>query len=250
MNILTSGCSFTQWPEHPGGPNTCWPRYLQELEPAWNIKNLGEAGAGNQYIGDSVMRHIIENNHIKYNYVLVMWSGVSRLDYLTGLEDPDWFELFNSYGFYRRVDSCPNKLGYIFSGGQMGTWFGNSVAEKMFREMYKVSSPLSLATINVMEMLKLQAFLKSKGIRYKFMSYVNYWGTGDNLSRNGDFGVGAFPEIERLLTDMDWNNWLFSQGRDGIYELARDTNNFQPDNFHPGDETQKSWAKLVRKSLS
>jgi hypothetical protein len=210
---------------------------------------LAEAGAGNQYIADSVMRHIIENPKTQYDYVLVMWSGVSRLDYLTGIEDPDWLELFNRYGFYRRVDSCPDKLGYIFSGGQLGTWFRNPVAETMFREMYKVSSPLSLATINVMEMLKLQAFLKSKGIRYKFMSYVNYWGTGEDLSRNGDFGVGAFPEVERLLTDMDWSNWLFTRGRNGIYELARDTDNFQPDGFHPAEATQRGWAEFVRKSL-
>jgi hypothetical protein len=65
MNILVSGCSFTQWPEYVGGPNTCWPRYLGELEPGWRIKNLGEPGAGNQYIADSVIRHIIENPLIK-----------------------------------------------------------------------------------------------------------------------------------------------------------------------------------------
>jgi hypothetical protein len=250
MNILVSGCSFTQWPEYVGGPNTCWPRYLAELEPNWRIKNIAEPGAGNQYISDSVMRHIIENPLIKYDRVLVMWTGVSRLDYLTGLEDPSWNELFNSYGFYRRVDSCPDKLGYIFSGGQMGTWFNNPVAEKMFREMYKVSSPLSLATINIMEMIKLQNFLENQGIDYKFMSYVNYWGDGENLSRNGDFGVGKFPEVQKLLRTVDWSKWIFTDdNRNGIYEMAVRDSNLQDDRFHPAESTQRAWAGLVRQRL-
>jgi hypothetical protein len=250
MNILVSGCSFTQWPEYVGGPNTCWPRYLGELEPTWRIKNIAEPGAGNQYIADSIIRHILENPLIKYNKVLVMWTGVSRLDFLTGLEDPHWNELFNSYGFYRRVDSCPDKLGYIFSGGQMGTWFNNPVAEKMFREMYKVSSPLSLATTNVMEMIKLQNFLENQGIDYQFMSYVNYWGRGENLSRNGDFGVGEFPEVTRLLRGVDWSKWIFvDEHRNGIYEMAMRDQDLQPDGFHPAETTQRSWAQLVRDRL-
>jgi len=250
MNILISGCSFTQWPEYPAGPNTCWPRYLQELEPTWTVKNIGEAGAGNQYISDGIVRHILENPRIQYDRVLVMWSGVSRLDYLTGLEDPAWQELFTNYGFYRRVDGCPDKLGYIFSGGQMGTWFANPIAEKMFREMYKVSSPLSLATINIMEMIKLRGFLESRGIDYRFMSYVNYWGLEDNLSRNGDFGIGKFPEVQRLLQDMDWSKWIFTdERRNGIYEMAVANNDLQDDRFHPATATQQAWAELVRQKL-
>lgn len=250
MNLLVSGCSFTQWPEYVGGPNTCWPRYLGELEPNWKIKNIAEPGAGNQYISDSVMRHIIENPLITYDKVLVMWTGISRLDYLTGLEDPAWNDLFNSYGFYRRVDSCPDKLGYIFSGGQMGTWFNNPVAEKMFREMYKVSSPLSLATINIMEMIKLQNFLENQGIDYQFMSYVNYWGDGENLSRNGDFGVAKFPEVQKLLRTVNWDKWVFTNpNKDGIYEMAVSNNNLQDDRFHPAESTQRAWAGLVRQRL-
>ena len=41
MKILISGCSFTQWPEYPGGPNTCWPKYITGHE----ITNIGEAAA-------------------------------------------------------------------------------------------------------------------------------------------------------------------------------------------------------------
>ena len=252
MNVLISGCSFTHWPEtpEPDAPNICWPKHLQDIEPTWMIKNVAEPAAGNQYICESVIREIVENPNTKYDCVLVMWSGVSRLDYLTSLEDPAWDEMYDSYGFYRRVASASSKLGYIFSGGQLGTWYNNPVAEKMFREMYKVSSPLSLATINIMEMIKLQNFLENKKINYRFMSYVNYWGDEDNVSRNGDFAINKFPEIQGLLSEFDWSKWIFTdENRNGLNELAVANNDFQEDEFHPGNATQAEWAKLVYQQL-
>lgn len=245
MNILVSGCSFSQWPQYPGGPNTCWPRYLSEMEPSLNIKTVAEAAAGNQYICDSVIRSVLEETP---DMVLVMWSGVSRLDYLTSLEDQAWNELFDSYGFFRRLPD--GKLGYIFSGGQLGTWFKNPVAHKMFYEMYKVSSELSLATINLMEMVKLQNFLKAKGIPYRFMSYVNYWTTEKEVSPNGDFGVYNHPELNRIIDEIDFSQWIFAgEGRQSIYDVAKEMNSFMPDGFHPGEEAHKAWAARIKSQI-
>jgi hypothetical protein len=244
MKILVSGCSFTQWPEYPGGPNICWPKFLKEINPEYEITSVAEAAAGNQYICDSVIRATAEKS---YDQVLVMWSGVSRLDYLTSLSDPAWEELFNSYGFFRRIPNA--ELGYIFSGGQMGTWFKNPVAHKMFYEMYKVSSPLSLATINLQEIVKLQGHLKSKNIPYRFMSYVNYWTHGTDLSPNGDFGVLDYPELNYLLREIDFSQWIFGEDNRCIYDIAKDMNNFQADGFHPGDDAQRRWAELINRVI-
>jgi hypothetical protein len=247
MNLLISGCSFTQWPEYPGGPNICWPKFLKDQNPDWTIENLAEPAAGNQYIADSVIRSVIKT---RPDHVLVMWSGVSRLDYLTSLEDPAWERLFDSYGFYRRVEDCPNQLGYIFSGGQMGTWYKNDVAHKMFYEMYKVSSPMSLASINLMEIVKLQNFLQNKGIPYHFMSYVNYWNSKEHVSPNGDFGVMAFSELNDLISEIDFDPWIFAdQQRNGIYELALQQKDFQPDGFHPGIPIYQQWANTINDHL-
>ena len=247
MNILISGCSFTQWPECPGGPNTCWPRFLSELRPSDSITSVAEAAAGNQYICDSIIRTILEQpDH--YNQVLVMWSGVTRLDFLTDVSDPNWSALFDSYGFYRRLPG--DKLGWIFSGGQLGTWFKNPVAHKMFYEQYKVSSELTLAYTNLMEMVKLQNFLENKKIPYKFMSYVNYWNDVERVSPNGDFGVFRHPELKYVINELDFNNWIFrNKQRDGVYELAKELKNFADDGFHPGSATYKKWAEFVNTKI-
>ena len=246
MKLLISGCSFTQWPEYPAGPNVCWPKYLGQLDPSLEIKTVAEAAAGNQYICDSVIRSVLEE---RPDQVLVMWSGVSRLDYLTSLEDPAWDELFDSYGFYRRLPD--GKLGWIFSGGQLGTWFKNPVAHKMFNEIYKVSSELSLASINLMEMIKLQNFLDAKNIPYKFMSYVNYWTTEKQIGRNGDFGVLNHPELNRIINEIDFSKWIFADdaSRKCIYDMAMEMNSFAEDGFHPGDAAHEVWAQLVKSRL-
>jgi len=249
MNILISGCSFTQWPDAPGGKNICWPASLAGLDSALNITTKAEAAAGNQYIADSIVSELVSQPDNHYDLVLVMWSGVSRLDYLTSLEDPSWNSMFDSYGFYRRLPG--DKLGYIFSGGQMGTWFANPVAKTMFREMYKVSSELSLAHINLMEMVKLQGFLKSRNQKYMFMSYVNYWNAEDHVSRNGDFGVYKYPELAHLINAIDFDQWIFSnEQRDGIFEMAKAMDSLQEDRFHPALEANNAWAELVYKRIT
>lgn len=247
MKITIGGCSFTSWSEQPNGPNTCWPRHLQQLRPQDHIELLAEPAAGNQYICESVIRSVL---HERPDHVLVMWSGVSRLDYLTSLEDPAWERMFDSYGFYRRIPPG-NKLGYIFSGGHAGTWHGNPVAVQMFRQMYKVSNQLSLGYINLMEMVKLQSFLVGKKIPYHFMSYVNYWNDQPWISRNGDFGVMQFPELKFLIDELDFDQWIFADSnRSCIYDVAKKLNSFTEDKFHPGDLAHTQWAELVNQRLS
>jgi hypothetical protein len=250
MNLLISGCSFTHWPDSPGSPkNVCWPAPLAKLRPDLNITNLAEPGAGNQYIANSVVRYVLENPG-KVDMVMIMWSGVSRLDFLTDISDPSWHALFDNYGFYRRIESCPGKLGYIFSGGNYGPWYLNSDTTALFRQMYKVSSNLSLAHINLMEIVKTQFFLKAMNMPYRFMSYVNYWNTDEHCSPNGDFGVLAYPELKPLIDGIDWTQWIFANDRrDCIYEMAKTVGDYNGDRFHPGDITNQEWAKLVNSHL-
>ena len=246
MNVLISGCSFTHWPETPGSDkNICWPSHLQRLRPECKITNLAEPGAGNVYIANSVVRYVLENSG-NVDLVLVMWSGVSRLDFLTDLTEPSWHRLFDNYGFYRRVETCPNALGYIFSGGHYGPWIQNQDVQTLFKPMYRVSNDLSLAHVNLIEIIKCQSFLQASGIPYRFMSYVNYWHHGDYCSPNGDFGVLKYPELSPLINAIDWSNWIFqNSNKDGIYEMAKSVEDYHGDQFHPGASTHRAWAELV-----
>ena len=78
------------------------------------------------------------------------------------------------------------------------------------------------------------------------MSYVNYWGDDDYVSPNGDFGVNRFAELKYLVDEIDFEQWIFTNdNKDGIYEMAKATNDFMQDGFHPGTATHQQWAKLI-----
>ena len=250
MELLISGCSFTFWPQEPGSiENICWPSHLAKLRPQDSITNLAEPGAGNLYISNSIVDEISKHPK-RYDMVLIMWSGVSRLDFLTDLTNPGWEDLFVDYNFYRRVPNATNKLGYIFSGGNMGVWYQNATGRRIFNELYKVSGNISLAYSNLIEIVKCQEFLKSRNMPYRFMSYVNYWTTEGYMSPNGDFGVLAFPELKALIAQIDFSRWIFSDDkRNGIYEMAKSAEDYHGDRFHPGAETNRRWAEIVIQQL-
>ena len=80
MKILISGCSFTQWPEYPGGPNICWPGYLQKLLPNDELTSIAEAAAGNQYICDSIIRETLQSSScdVVWCYSLRLFNQLGR----------------------------------------------------------------------------------------------------------------------------------------------------------------------------
>ena len=69
--VLTNGCSFTAWSEYKN-----WPGHLPNN---WDVTNIASHAAGNQWICDSTIVKTINND---YDLVLIMWSGLTRIDTL------------------------------------------------------------------------------------------------------------------------------------------------------------------------
>lgn len=247
MNILVSGCSFT-FCHNDGGnwtgsyvPNH-WPNHLDKR---FKVTNIGRFAARNQYIANGVISELSQKD---YDHVLVMWSGLTRLDILTDVSDSTWLDILKEYHFYGVLKNT--KLAYVFSGGLNGSWRdADSLINKMFNNTYKMSSRPSLATNSLLEMIKLQNYLKHRNINYHFMSYVNYWNDKENLI-NGNFGLFQYPELQYLIKQIDFSKWIFSDKQyNGVYELALKNNDFYDDNFHPGLSADKAWAELINSYL-
>lgn len=252
MYILTSGCSFTSDAHYPN-----WPAYLDKNH---EVTNLAYPAAGNQYIANSI---ISELQRQQYDHVLVMWSGLTRLDFHTDLFDEGWRNILKDYVFFKQLPD--SELAYVFSGGRRGSWQGaDSLIKNIFHTQYRVSSDLSLVTHSIMEMLKLQSYLKSRNIRYHFMSYINYW-TDRQYVDNSNVGVYQYPEIEHLLQAIDFDRWIFADdNKNGIYEMSIQMQDFidsgkyrhlwkHPENrpgTHPGLKASERWANLVDQRLA
>lgn len=224
---LSSGCSFTAG---------CWEEQLNK-----HFKHYDSAypGAGNKYIADSII-HLTSQEH--YDCVLVMWSGLTRLD--TPITNHSYF---GNYFNQSLLGQTAANTKYIMSGGQVGNWLNDPMAKLLYENIYKFMSFQDLALMSLLEMVKLQGYLKSKNIKYYFMSYINYWNQSqDWTSPNLDQGLNNYPILNDTIKQIDFDQWIFlNDNKDGVFELAQSNNDFLDDKYHPGATTQRIWGEFI-----
>jgi hypothetical protein len=234
MKILASGCSFTAgWSE----PRANWPSRIHRGDA---VKNLAYAGAGNRYISQSIVIELLHNLEY-YDLVLVMWSGLQRMDMM-----------INNI-VYDHLDSHKISVGGSYCYGFLGDAYSHKHNEVLLqsasKEMFKLSNEETLGCASLIEMINLQNFLKANSIPYRFMSYVNYWGDAAQVT-NLNFGVHKYLSCSQLAKHLDFDNFLFyNDSHDGFYEFARDKNMIADDGFHPTLQAHIEWADFIREQL-
>ena len=72
--LLAGGCSYTN---RPTPDITFWPEFVAE-DLNLECINIGKSGAGNDFIFNSIVRGIAENDDIEL--VVVLWTQIFRLD--------------------------------------------------------------------------------------------------------------------------------------------------------------------------
>ena len=231
-NILISGCSFTA-----SNNNHDWPANLI----GHTVTNLAYPGAGNKYIADSIINKVSQTS---YDLVLVMWSGITRLEFPVA----DAI-LFSDYVCKQNI----NHNWYIMSGGIAGSWQDHQMTTTLFKNIYKFLSDEQLAIMSLGEIIKLQGFLKNKNIKYYFMSYLNYWNQDKRwMSPNCDKSLSNFENLQPLISQIDFSQWIFlNDNKDSIFDLATELNSFIPESkFHPGETANAEWAKIVLNKIN
>jgi hypothetical protein len=223
MKILTSGCSFTY---------NAWPKFLEGHQ----VTNIGFPGGGNKYIADSII-HELSQNH--YDLVLVMWTGLTRLD----LPVTKNIKLFDDYPHGHEI----GPVNYIFSGGLVGSWTSHPISKLLFENIHKIMEVDDLMLMSLLEIIKLQGILKGKNLNYYFMSYVNYWKSPDEwIDDRYHKGIDSYPILVPTIKEIDFDQWIFLNNcKDGVFELAKNMNQFQEDNWHPNDVVNKLWAEKI-----
>jgi hypothetical protein len=204
--------------------------------------DLSLPGAGNKYIADSII-HYVNQSH--YDIVLVMWSGLTRLD--IPLSDTSWFDNYTNKSYLEMAGGTH----YIMSGGQVGNWLEHPMAKILFENTYKFTQFKDLALLSLLEMIKLQYFLQSKNIKYYFMSYINYWNQPEDwVSKNLDCGINNYPILDNIIKEIDFSRWIFlNENKDGLFELAVQNNDLLDDDYHPAKTTQNQWGEIVVSKL-
>jgi len=221
MKILTNGCSFSRGP-------TAWPNHIAKWMSA-DLVNLAQAGAGNTYVSRSTMTELQKRS---YDLVLIMWTGLERID--IQVEDID---LFDSTPYTSKYQSSrndwPEKIvwpvndqDYVEKNWVFGCGHINSdpfvLKSQLFEQQYKYQGLENHAARSFLDILGLQSYLRCRSIPYAFSFYKNY-------VTDIAYFVDQL-EQSRIYTDVN------------IFDLARSLNDWDPDGVHPGPVAQETWA--------
>lgn len=225
--LLVNGCSFSRGPDS-------WPYYLSDL-CNFDLVNLAQSGAGNTYIQESTIEELAQRN---YDYVIVMWTGLARIDfkvhditlfkdsaYTSGYQKTrnDWAEK----NIHPVNDQDYVSDNWAFSCGHVN--LEQAMTESsLFTGIYRHLHSKEFAYHALQKMIALQSFLKAQNINYLFTFYQDY--------------VNELAQQEDLYKLLDQNNMFIEKN---IYNIACSNNDTDQTN-HPGKITHKQWAELLK----
>lgn len=94
-NLYTFGCSMTSYN---------WPTWADILGREFNYyENWGRSGAGNNFIFNSIIECLTKNNLDNNDTMIIMWSGITRIDYYQMNEWTHYHSIFDK----KLPVSCP-----------------------------------------------------------------------------------------------------------------------------------------------
>ena len=228
MNLLVNGCSFSRGPES-------WPYFIK----CTNLTNLAQAGAGNSYIHEST---VFELSQRSYDYVIIMWSGISRVDFK--VEDSKYFNDSSFTSKYQKQrNDWPGKVIYPINDQDFvdDNWvFGDGiinnekslVSKNFLNGIYKYLGNDEFVYHFLQKVVALESFLKSQRIPYLFSFYKNYL---DELTKSPLFDI---LDKDCMITDIT------------LADISATYNSYAEDRLHPGVFAHKFWADIVNKKIN
>jgi hypothetical protein len=224
MRILTNGCSFSRGP-------TAWPNHVARWMSA-DLINLSQAGAGNTYISCSTITELQKRS---YDLVLIMWSGLERID--IQVENIDLFDSTVYTSKYQSLQNdwetkviCPiNDQDYVeknwvFGSGQINLDPG-ILQTRLFEQQYRYQGFDNHAARSFLNMLCLESYLRNQGIPYVYSFYKNY-----------------LPQIQQYV-DQLYHPCIYNASN--IFDVAHALNDWESDGVHPGPRAQEMWARTL-----
>ena len=228
---LIVGCSYIENldSKHCVGPEQVSPRFVLR----------GSSGAGNQSIAARVAYECSYNN---YDRVIVLWSGIFRLDFPVGqplhktapvrLRGKHKYEYFTEMG---------HTVWYHSGGWGLSGCSENS--PEFFRNFctaqYRGATPQYLSEMSLLSIMQTQCFLNQHNIPYD-MSFI--YDVNQNYTEPAvEPGCGKLYQESAYFNLVDWKKFTPAVAP---YEFAKTIDDgFEPDGFHPKFNTMNKWFK-------
>jgi hypothetical protein len=222
MKTLIVGCSYVE--------NLTW----QKLVNADKITLRGTSGAGNQSIAARV---VYECSKVNYDNVIVLWSGVNRLDFPVGRELHSTLPRKRNNEFVYDCFTEMDDVVWYHSGGYRLSGTADH-SPKFLREwlhhQYLSATPNYLSTLTLLSIIQAQTFLESKNIRYQ-MGFI-YDVDQDYSQTKWEPGCGKLDRTSSLNRLIHWDKFIKPEP----FEYTRDHGEYF-DIFHPTFDTMAKW---------
>lgn len=237
-NLVVSGCSFTSnFPAKPDEPYN-WPNMLSDWT-SMNVYNLGIPGAGNSHISKSIRLFLSSNKFDPADtLVLVMWSGIGRIDFITDPTTSNFKSLYPfTYNYF--TDKAELSLG--------GNWWNTTSPrgiQQLIIDYSKYQSEDTFALDSYLEMSALTEFLNKNNYKNYQTSFVNY--SILNELKGDACVVDYWKKLKDFNLVLDKTNWIDLAYTDYYGNWARKNNLLDPaDDFHPAADAPERWPKEI-----
>jgi hypothetical protein len=189
-------------------------------------------GAGNQSIAQRVLYECSLN---KYSNVIVIWSGINRLDC------PIPIELHKTYHSKGWGHTVIQSTVWWHSGGIHGGWVDDLTlpadVRRWFKTQYLGACTDYLNDISFSNIALIQQFFEAKNISYQ-MSFI-YDIHKDYSQTSLGHCLGQADTDNIYYRQVNWNKIKIN---DTIYEwLQQDNSRLKDDQFHPTQSALKQW---------
>lgn len=214
-----------------------WPRFFSKIDTE-RYDIWGAAGSGNAAIAQRVL-HLIAQR--QYRRVIVVWSGVNRLDVPVGRE---WHETMP------RISNDEFQFNYFTDLGETiwyhcGGYFGpeNPAMPGPFRELFRTqflgASRRFLTDLTLSNVIMLQGALEKQNLDYRMG-----WMYDPRLPYDDpkiEPGCGKLDESSPLMQLVDWSRIDTRTA----YEWSQANGLVYPDGFHWSWEGGRQWLLEV-----
>lgn len=209
---------------------------------AQKYKVLASPGSGNQALA---ARTIYEVSQHSYDQVIVLWSGINRLDF------PVSEELNRTYPENKPdawISRCNiGSMTWFHSGGMLGSGPGELSAtpqpiKKFFQEQYlgTTSGSKYLTELTLLNILSTQAVLEKKKIPYQ-MGFI--YDTQKSIPiETEEHSHGVMYRDTPLYSEVDWTKFTRFESP---YEWAKRAKRLESDNYHPTRNAIVDWFKIA-----
>lgn len=210
--ILLAGCSFMH--------------QIQAIDYITdNLRNyapvycFGSCGSGNESISASVIDEVMKRGH-ELTYVLVLWSGIDRLDLEFNMEE------FTEYHWQHN--------NFLHSGGICGSW--QELSNKNITNYIKYYYTYLDSEINtqrtVRSIFSTKCVLEAHNIPYDFGMIYDPYDPG-TTDQEATLGLSTYNFDEYLTIPTYPLNW------------CKERNQLGDDKFHPTDDGFIGWYNTL-----